>query len=79
MTDELRSILLGTAGLGAVAALFPLWFLGIAGVANGVAHPALSIRTGGYFPGLVTAPLVGIAGALLIRRLLAVTGDTTSS
>ena len=50
-------------------ALFPLWFLGIAGVVNGIAHPALSLRTGGYFPGLVTSPFVGIAGILLLRRL----------
>ena len=55
------------------AALFPLWFLGIAGVANGVAHPVLSLRAGGYFPGLVTSPLIGVAGVLLFRRLLAIT------
>ena len=29
------------------AALFPLWFLGIGCVVNGVAHPALSILAGG--------------------------------
>jgi hypothetical protein len=54
-------------------ALFPLWFLGIAGVVNGLAHPALSVRAGGYFPGLVTSPLVGIAGILLLRQLVLVT------
>jgi hypothetical protein len=57
------------------AALFPLWFLGLAGIANGVAHPLLALRSGGYFPGLVTAPVVGVAGVLLFRRLLAITGD----
>jgi hypothetical protein len=61
------------------AALFPLWFLAVAGVANGVAHPLLSIRAGGYFPGLVTSPLVGIAGVLLFRQLLAITGGTEPS
>jgi hypothetical protein len=55
------------------AALFPLWFLAIACVANGVAHPALALRTGEYFPGLFTSPVVGIAGVLLLKRLIAVT------
>jgi hypothetical protein len=55
------------------AALFPLWFLAIASVANGVGHPLLSLRAGGYFPGLATSPLVGVAGVLLFRRLLAIT------
>ncbi len=59
-------------------ALFPLWFLAIAGVANGLAHPLLSIRTGGYFPGLFTSPLVGVAGVLLFRSLLVVTGRVGS-
>lgn len=48
---------------------FALWFLGIGGVANVVAHPLLSLLTGGYFPGLLTAPLVGVAGLALLRRL----------
>lgn len=67
---------LGAWGLAARsrAALFPLWFLGIACVANGIAHPSLSVRTGGYFPGLVTSPFVGVVGVLLLRRLLLVTG-----
>ncbi len=55
-------------------ALFPLWFLGIGCVANGVVHPLFSVRTAGYFPGLLTAPFVGIAGILLLRRLFLVTG-----
>jgi len=38
-----------------------------------VAHPALSVFTQGYFPGLVTSPLVGVLGVLLLRRLHAVT------
>jgi hypothetical protein len=55
------------------AALFPLWFLGIAGVVNGVAHPAFSAATHGYFPGLISAPAVGFAGVVLMRRLSVVT------
>lgn len=50
-------------------ALAALWFLGIAGLANGVAHPLLAARTGGYFPGLVTSPLVGAAGVVLLWQL----------
>ncbi len=60
---------------GRRAALFPLWFLAIASLANGVAHPLLSARTGGYFPGLFTSPLVGVVGFALVRQLLLVTGD----
>ena len=54
-------------------ALFPLWFLGIAGVANGLAHPLLALNAGAYFSGLVTSPLVAIVGALLLARLVRVT------
>ncbi len=59
---------------GASLALFPLWFLGVACVANAVLHPALSLATGGYFPGLFTSPIVGGIGVLLLRRLVSVTG-----
>lgn len=45
------------------------WFLGLAAVFNGVAHPVLALLNSGYFPGLATAPLLGIAGFLLLRRL----------
>ena len=55
------------------AALFPLWFLAIGSIANGVVHPLFAILTGGYFPGLVTSPFVGVVGVFLIRRLLLVT------
>ena len=54
---------------GYVIALAPLWFLGLAEILNLIAHPLLAIRTGGYFPGLYTVPLVGIAGILLVREL----------
>lgn len=55
------------------AALFPLWFLGIGCIVNGVAHPALSLVAGGYFPGLVTSPVVGVMGVMLMHRLLTIT------
>jgi len=47
--------------------------LAIAGAANGVAHPLMSVAVGGYFPGLATSPLIGVLGVVLLRRLLAVT------
>lgn len=54
-------------------ALFPLWFLGIASVANALAHPLLSLRAGGYFPGLLSSLIVGVAGAVLLAHLVRVT------
>lgn len=54
-------------------ALFPLWFLSLGGILNGVAHPVLALVAGGYFPGVATAPLVGLAGGLLVWRLLRIT------
>lgn len=58
------------------AALFPLWFLGIAGVVNAVAHPLLALNAGGYFSGLVTSPLVAVVGVLLLARLSLVTASS---
>ena len=50
-------------------ALFPVWFLGIAGALNCVAHPLLALAAEGYFPGLWTSPLCGLSGGLLLRQL----------
>jgi len=61
------------------AALFPLWFLAIGCLANGIVHPLFSIRTAGYFPGLLTAPFLGIVGFLLLRRLFLVTANSDPS
>ena len=58
--------------------LFPLWFLGIGCAINGLAHPALSILAGGYFPGLLTSPFVGVLGIMLLRRLRDVTHAVAS-
>jgi len=55
------------------AAVFPIWFLGVASAANGVVHPALSLVTSGYFPGLWSSPLVGILGVALLRALVSAT------
>ncbi len=51
------------------AAFFAAWFLAIAGMFNGIAHPLLAIAAGGYFPGLVSSPLIGGASVWLWLRL----------
>lgn len=64
------------------AAFFPVWFFAIAAIVNGIAHPLLSLRAGGYFPGLLTSPLLAVVGVWLWLRLVALTstrvGDTSS-
>ncbi len=50
-------------------AIFPVWFLALGSAVNGVAHPVMAILSEGYFPGLVTSPIAGLAGILLIRAL----------
>jgi hypothetical protein len=67
--------ILSAAGLqkGYRLALFPVWFFAIASIANGIAHPLLAIAVRGYFPGLITSPLVGVLGVMLWIRLLALT------
>lgn len=60
-------------------AFFTAWFLGFAGVLNLVAHPVLAIVTGGYFPGLMTAPLVGLFAVWLCVRLHRASGVSVSA
>ena len=50
-------------------ALFAAWFLAIAGMVNGIAHPLLAVAAGGYFPGLISSPVIGSAGVWLWVRL----------
>ena len=50
-------------------AFFAAWFLAIAGMINGIAHPLLAIASGGYFPGLVSSPFIAVASIVLWRRL----------
>ena len=59
--------------LGSRVAYFPIWFFGLAMCLNGIAHPLLSVWVAGYFPGLVTAPFVGIMGVVVTRNLLQLT------
>lgn len=52
---------------------FPVWFFAIASIANGIAHPLFAVMVHGYFPGLITSPVVGVLGVLLWFRLQALT------
>jgi hypothetical protein len=54
---------------GSRIAYFPAWFFALAMCLNGVAHPLLSVWQSGYFPGLITSPLVGIIGLVIMRQL----------
>ena len=51
------------------AAFFAAWFLAIAGMFNGIAHPLLAIAAGEYFPGLVSSPFIGGASVWVWLRL----------
>ena len=55
--------------LGRRPAFFAAWFLALAGMLNGIAHPLMAMASGGYFPGLVTSPVIGLAGVFLWQRL----------
>ena len=61
--------------LGRKPAFFAAWFIAIAGVLNGIAHPLMAIAASGYFPGLFTSPLIGLAGVVLWRRLQSATAE----
>jgi hypothetical protein len=58
---------------GSRLGLAPIWFFALAGLANGIGHPLLAVYVGGYFPGLLTAPLVAFTGGWLFVRLLKTT------
>lgn len=51
------------------SAFFAAWFLAIAGMLNGVAHPLMAVASGGYFPGLISSPFIGLASLFLWKRL----------
>lgn len=56
-----------------IGAFFAAWFLAIAGMINAIAHPLLAVAAGGYFPGLISSPFIGVAAAWLWLRLRAAT------
>ena len=51
------------------AAFFASWFLAIAGMFNGIAHPLLALASDGYFPGLVSSPVIASVSIWLWLRL----------
>ncbi len=60
---------------GSRVAYFPIWFFGLGMCLNGIAHPLLAVWVAGYFPGLVTSPVVGIIGVVVTKRLFQLTGS----
>jgi hypothetical protein len=60
-------------------ALLPVWLFALSSILNGIGHPLLSIIGHGYFPGLLTSPLVGLIGLLLLRALLHLTRSAPST
>jgi len=52
------------------AAFLAAWFLALAGTLNGIAHPLMAVSVGGYFPGLISSPFIGVAGIYLWKQLL---------
>lgn len=65
----LLAIWAARTGRATLFAAIVLWFLAIAAIGNAIAHPLLAVLAGGYFPGLVTSPFLGLAGLFLARRL----------
>jgi protein-S-isoprenylcysteine O-methyltransferase Ste14 len=54
-------------------AFFPVWFFALAATVNAVTHPLLAFHASGYFPGLVTSPLLGVVGVWLLIGLVGLT------
>lgn len=48
---------------------FAAWFLALAGMLNAIAHPLMAVAANGYFPGLISSPIIGLAGLWLWLRL----------
>lgn len=60
---------------GIVIGLLPLWFLGFCELLNLFLHPYLALRAGGYYPGVVTAPIAGALGVLTLWELFRVSAN----
>lgn len=59
-------------------AFFPVWFFVFGMIGNGVFHPLLAIAVQGYFPGLVSSPIVGVIGIILLTKLWELTQPRTA-
>jgi hypothetical protein len=64
---------LPAAARGNRLAQWPLWFLALALLMNGIAHPVLAVLVHGYFPGLVTSVAAFLAGGVMLKWLMRVT------
>lgn len=56
-------------------AQWPLWFLALALLLNGIAHPVLAVQARGYFPGLVTSVAAFLAGGVMLKWMVGVSGS----
>ena len=54
-----------------------MWPWIVVSLSNGVIHSAMAIQRGGYFPGVVTAPVLFILAAVLAVRLIRGRGRAT--
>ena len=54
-------------------AIIPLFFILVGVLLNGIAHIGLSIYSGGYFPGMITAVLYLVIGPVLMKRIFKTT------
>ena len=67
---RVRSVVLGCSRAGWRAARGLMWFWTILELLNGISHSAIALSLGGYFPGVVTAPLLLLfAGWLAIIQV----------
>ncbi len=62
---------LGPIRSGHASARAWAWLWVAVEVTNGIGHPALALRAGGYFPGVATAPVLLLLAAYLGYRLQA--------
>lgn len=61
------------AARGSRLAQWTLWFLALALLLNGIAHPVLAVLARGYFPGLATSVAAFLAGGVMLKWLVEVT------
>jgi len=62
---------LGPVRSGWASARGWVWLWTLIELVNGLAHPILALRAGGYFPGMATAPVLFVLALYLATRLLA--------
>ncbi|MHC4404822.1 MAG: HXXEE domain-containing protein [Planctomycetota bacterium] len=62
---------------GTPSARMWLWLWAVVELVNGIVHSAVAVVRGGYFPGVVTAPILIVIALFLGRHLLRLRGTTT--